>query len=232
MTKFRGVHKSYQYWFTGQNNAVIDYKETLNTLYHITVTGSNPEFSLAEKQRRQLTSSMREIPFYSYQSASTESRQGSEGLGYEESANLAEDLYSPSDLARTNLKIIGDPAWIQQGQFAGGVDTTSLGFSAFLPDDTINFDASQVMFEIAWQRPQDYDLTTGLADPYSNRKNKSREPGQSRVYTATRRTSLFANGKFTQDIEGVLYLFLKPEKDNKAVTASVPSTAKIGRAHV
>lgn len=224
MTKFRGVHKSYQYWFTGQNTSVLSYEEKLNTLYHITVTGSNPSHSLAEKQRRELTSSMREIPFYSYQAASTESRAGTDNKTFEVSANLAEDLYSPSDLAEANIKIIGDPAWIQQGQFAGGVDTTSLGYNPFLPDGTINFDSGQVLFEIAWQRPQDYDLTTGVADPYSNRKNSSREPGQSRVYIATKCVSEFNQGKFTQDIKGGLYLFLKPNKKNKAVTAAPPAT--------
>ena len=229
VTKFRGVHKSYEYWFTGKNKAVLGYSEELNNLYNVTVTGSNPQNSMAERLRRELTSSMREIPFYTYQAASAESRQGSELTGLEPTANLAENLYSPTDLARTQLKIIGDPAWLQQGNFAGGVDAANFNYSPFLPDGTINFDAGQILFEVAWQRPQDYDLTTGLADPYSNRTNGSRLPAQSRVYQALKVVSEFNHGKFEQTIEGGLYQFIKPKATNKAAGAAVPDPANITR---
>ena len=91
---------------------------------------------------------------------------------------------------------------LQQGNFAGGVDAANFNYSPFLPDGTINFDAGQILFEVAWQRPQDYDLTTGLADPYSNRTNGSRLPAQSRVYQALKVVSEFNHGKFEQTIEG------------------------------
>jgi hypothetical protein len=76
-------------------------------------------------------------------------------------------LYAYQDPGGTKLKIIGDPAWIQQGSLAGGVTSADLSPQPFLPDGTINFDNSQVLFEIAWQRPEDYDLSTGLANPYA-----------------------------------------------------------------
>lgn len=222
VNKFRGLHKSYQYWFTGQNVAVLDYQENMNNLYNITVSGTDPSNSQAALQRRLLTSSMREVPFYNYQAASTESRQGSEGKAFEGASNLAEVLYDTSGLARAKLKIIGDPAWMQQGSMAGGVTAKEFNFSAFLPDGTINFDASQIMFEIAWQRPQDYNLQTGLADPYSNNPSSPRLPLQSRVYTATKVVSEFSHGKFEQTLEGLLYYFVKPDGSNKAVGTSAP----------
>lgn len=222
VTKFNGVHKSYQYWFTGHNTAVLDYQETMNNLYNITVSGSAPQNNIAEQNRRKLTSSMREIPFYSYQAASTETRQGTEGKAFEGAANLTEVLYDPVGLANTKLKIVGDPAWIQQGSIAGGVSAREFNYNAFLPDGTINFDASQILFEVAWQRPQDYDLQTGLADPYSNNPNAPRQPLQSRVYTAQKCISEFNKGKFEQTIEGKLYMFIKPDASNKAGGASVP----------
>jgi hypothetical protein len=218
VSTFRGIHKSYPYWFTGQNTAVLDFQQQFNAMYNITVTGTDPDHNVAAKFREQYTSSMREIPFYNFQTGSTESRAGAEQNGNEAGANLAEYLYSPNDLARAKVRIIGDPAWIQQGSIFAGVEPASFNFNAFNPDGTINFDSNQVMFEIVWQRPEDYDLSTGIADPYSGgysgTANKNRKPIQSNVYQAIKVVSEFRGGKFEQTLEGSLYRFPKPDKSN------------------
>ena len=225
VNKFKGVHKSYKHWFTGQNLAVLDYQETLNNLYKITVSGSDKVNSIAERYRRNVSASMREMPFYNFDPTSTESMQGSSSKIFDGPANLAETLYDPNGLANAKIKIVGDPAWMQQGAIAGGVSKQEFNYSTFLPDGTINFDASQVMFEIAWQKPEDYDINTGLADPYSRTSANSggqRQPLQSRIYTATRVVNEFKQGKFEQTIEGRLYTFIKPDATNKAASAPVP----------
>jgi len=208
VAKFGGLHKSYKYWFTGENTDVLDYQANFNHLYNMTVSGSEPNNSAAAKLRKKYTSSMRDIPKYSFQSASTESRAGAEGEGHEVAANAAESLYSPSDMGKTKLRIIGDPAWIQQGSQSVGVSAVNFNYKGFLPDGTINFDSQQVMFEIAWQRPADYNLNTGLADPYNGSKN--RKPIESVVYQATKCTSEFKQGKFEQTIDGSLYMYPIP----------------------
>jgi hypothetical protein len=222
INKFRGLHKQYNYWFTGKNTAVIDYKETMNNLYNLTISGDQTKGNLAFQQRKAFTSSMRDQPFYNFQTASAENSAGDNGKQNEPQANLAESLYDPVGLANCNVKIVGDPAWIQQGSFAGGVSAKEFDFNAFLPDGTINFDAREVMFEIAWQRPQDYDINTGLADPYAG--SSSRQPVQSRVYTAMQCTSEFSKGSFYQNLQGKLYFFMKPNASNKAATAPPPAT--------
>jgi hypothetical protein len=88
-----------------------------------------------------------------------------------------------------------------------------------------------VLFEVVWQRPEDYDLNTGLADPYgggySGRANKTREPIQSRVYQAVKIISEFRQGAFYQTIEGTLYQFPLPNKKNtvQASASNVTSDA-------
>jgi hypothetical protein len=155
--------------------------------------------------------------------ATSEQRgQGQSNYVNEPADNAASFLYSVSDFAQVNMKIVGDPAWIQQGSFAGGVSAKEFDFNPFLPDGTINFDAREVMFEIAWQRPEDYDINTGLADPYA--KSSSRQPVQSRVYTAMQCTSEFRQGSFYQNLQGKLYFFMKPNASNKAATAPPPAT--------
>jgi len=228
LTKFRGLHKRYPYWFTGENTAVLEYTANFNSLYNITVTGSHADQSAAAQLRKKYTSSMREIPTYTYMPASNASRQGADGKGNEIAANASEYLFSPGDLGQTKLRIIGDPAWIQQGSLAGGVNPQEFGYSAFLPDGTINFDASQVMFEIAWQRPEDYNLSTGLADPYARPGNQARQPQQSNVYQCVRVISEFKAGKFEQTLEGALFMFPIPSGKNTAATAGNPNGAQDG----
>jgi uncharacterized protein YdhG (YjbR/CyaY superfamily) len=53
-----------------------------------------------------------------------------------------------------------------QGEIYRGLDPRTFNFSAFNQDGTINFDSQEILFEIVWQRPVDYDVdTTGLMDP-------------------------------------------------------------------
>ena len=225
--KFNGLHKSYKYWFTGKNSAVLDYQANFNSLYNMTISGSDSKDSGAEAIRRKYTSSMRDIPTYVYQARSSQSNFGADGKGNETSANAAEYLYNTSDLATAKVRIVGDPGWIQQGSVAAGVNPTNFDYRGFLPDGTINFDSQQVMFEIAWQRPEDYNNNTGLADPYSGaysgNENAERQAIQSYVYQARKCTSEFRQGKFEQTIEGSLYTFPVPNPRNAATakTASV-----------
>jgi len=226
LTRFRGVHKSYPYWFTGANTAVLDFTANFNSLYNLTVTGTSAKDNIAAAQREALTSSMREIPKYTYMAASSESRQGEQGRALEVQANAAEYLYSPGNMGTTKMRIIGDPAWIQQGSISGGVNAKEFSFSPFFPDGTINFDSEQVMFEISWQRPKDYDINTGLADPYAGGNNKDRLPIQSTVYQATRVISEFRQGKFEQTIEGSLFMFPKPDGTNTVGKSTGQTTAQ------
>jgi len=230
LTQFRGVHKSYPYWFTGQNTAVLDFTANFNNLYNLTVTGTSKEDSGTAAIRRDFTSSMRDIAKYTYAASSTENRTGEDGRALEAQANAAEYLYSPGNMGDGALRIIGDPAWIQQGSMAGRVSAAEFSYSAFLPDGTINFDAQQVLYEVAWQRPNDYDLRTGLADPYAGGDTKNRLPIQSSVYHATRVISEFRQGKFEQTIKGTYFRFPKPDGTNTVgkSTAANPGTAEAG----
>lgn len=231
--KFNGVHKSYKYWWTGENTAVLDYQVSFNHMYQQTVSGSEPGNSATDKLRQQRSSSMRDVPKYVYQTTSTESSQGAQGRANEIAANAAEYLYSPTDLAETKVRIVGDPAWIMQGSLSEGVNPNNFNFGGFLSDGTINMDSQQILFEVAWQRPQDYDLNTGLSDPYAN-TNGAREPIQSNVYYAKKVISEFRQGKFEQTIEGSLYSWPIPSGQNtpatKPVSVSVNSSGVSDRA--
>ena len=236
VSRFSGVHKSYPYWFTGQNIAVMEYQETMNHLYQLTVSGSETEASQISKIRQNETASMAEIITYNYAPRSTESSSGASGKQNELGANAAEVLYSPTELANSKIKIVGDPAWIMQGtNFRKPTDDYFSGeslSSGFLPDGSIAFDNQDILYEIAWQRPEDYDLDTGLADPYSQTQKKynNRTALQSRVYVCRGVVSEFNKGRFEQTLDGVLYNFPTPKKTNTANPAAANSTADQSRA--
>jgi hypothetical protein len=197
---FRGVHKVYNYWFTGQNTQVTQYEQSFNHLWSQTISSNGPTQSkdIQSKTNSRLIWSKR------FQPASNQTREGAEGNVYEAAANAADILYT-TDLAKITLNIIGDPAWIaspktpQPGAFV---------VSPFFPDGTINYGAGAPYFEFAWNRPVDYNLETGLMDPGKNNYFSDRENGraglaqESVIYKTTSVKSKFSRGKFTQELKG------------------------------
>jgi flagellar biosynthesis regulator FlbT len=221
--QFNGVHKQYNYWFTGQNTSVLSYEENLNTLYKAVLTGGVNTIS----------SSATELIKYGVDSRSAESAQGAKGKANEPPANLAEQLYSPTDLGRCNMTIVGDPAWLQQGEAFAAFPRTQWNFNAFLEDGTINIDSQEPIFEIAFNKPADYNLSTGLMDPNQQNQatlNQTAKAGPaqiSRIYIATDCTSMFDKGKFTQQLQGTLYI-LDPKRvaqDNEAINIAACQSA-------
>ena len=210
--KFKGVVKSYPYWFTGENTAVLDYRANFNKLYVQTISGSSADSQLLARSRANFIDSTRDMPFVDFQARSTESAQGAAGKANELAASAAEYLYNPADNGQGEITIIGDPAWIQQGSAVGEINPTAVNYSPFTSDGTINYDTQDVLFEIVWQRPEDYDLSKGLADPYARTQDifGDRQPRQSVIYRATGITSEFVKGRFQQKIKGVLYRYRVP----------------------
>lgn len=216
---YLGVHKSYPYWFTGQNTAVLDYQASFNRMYQLIVSGSTPNDNYLNTLLKGTSASMRDQLKWYVAPRSNQSTAGAENRGYEIPSEAAEYLYDPTSLATAKVRIIGDPAWIQQGALLGSSSLAAYG-QPFMSDGTINFDGGQPMFEIAWQKPQDYDIATGLADPY---KTQNRNPVQSFVYNAYTVTSEFRGGRFEQVITGSLYPFPKPDGSNTVAPGQWPS---------
>lgn len=214
---YNGRHKSYEYWFTGKNSSVISYEENLNSLYYIILSNSN----LAGATSSTTGASVTELLKYSPQTASGISTTGAEGRTLEPSSSAADQLYNPGDLKECNMTIVGDPAWLQQGEaFVALPKGDPYYFRAFLPDGTINFDSQQILFEVAFNAPRDYNLATGLIQPSADKLNSTTQLDQvtqtplsaqfSRLYIAKECTSNFNKGKFTQELKGSLMVFYPP----------------------
>jgi hypothetical protein len=207
--RFRGVQKSYKYWFTGENTEVLDYNADFNFIYYTVVNSKQEEtqtsdYRYAEYVRRR------------FQTKSNENIQSGTSEDVTEPAAQAKDnLYSPGDLNKAHLTILGDPAWIQQGELGTGITGPGFNYNPYLPDGTINVEAEEVLFEIAWNKPVDYNLETGLMEPGQRiygandlvNNPASKQTTQSYIYKAVTVNSMFSKGKFTQELEGVRVLF-------------------------
>lgn len=214
--QYRGTHKRYDYWFTGINTQILDYQQDFNYIYYIVQNARSPE-------RTRTTTNHREVPRYFAQPRSDQSDQMNEGPVSEPSAQLADYLYSPGDTAKVKLRILGDPAWIQQGDVRGGLTRGNQLYSAFLPDGTVNYNGQEILFEVLWNKPVDYDLETGLMDPGTKNYNSNRRAGQAGdavqtyVYRANSCVSIFNRGRFEQELEGSqIYFTLPQDKQQQA----------------
>ena len=203
---FKGVHKQYNYWFTGENTQVLSYEQSYNSLYTAVLSGGPS--SPYNNQNDQIK--------FAWQTRSNESSQGASARANEPAANAADYLYNASDLAVANMTIVGDPAWLQQGEAFAVPPRTNFNFNAFLADGTINYESQQILFEILINTPSDYNLNTGLMDPNapSVTNPAAKAPGsnrQSYVYRANTIVSDFVKGKFTQQLNGSLISYFKDQ---------------------
>ena len=200
---FRGAHKIYNYIFTGQNTQVLHFDQSFDKLWTQALTADTNILEQIKNQKLQMNS--REQWVQHYFAASGQSNQGGEGKVFEAGANAADFLYGPN-YGKITMSIIGDPAWIPSAQYEYNTDKFST--EPFWPDGAINNTASIPYFEFAWNRPVDYNLTTGLMDPGQKNYFANRDKGQaglateSQTYVASRCKSFFKGGKFTQELEG------------------------------
>lgn len=213
-SKYMGVHKRYQYLFSGKNTSIIDFNQDFNYLYYLVVskkTGAETE-TITGNYRKTLPDAKR-----AYQPNSNQPNMGSDGNTNEGAANAADYLYSPADQSKIKLQVVGDPAWIWQGEVWQGVAKQDMNYDPFLPDGTINFDAGETWFEILFNKPVDYNLNTGLMDPTTNNyrptNSNSSYPEQTFIYKPISITSTFSKGAFTQELVGTIVIWQLPIED-------------------
>ena len=205
-SRFRGLHKVYNYWFTGQNTQVLDFSQEYNNLYRWVLTGDQI------KNQETTTSDPRNITRRTVMVASAQSSQGADKQANEAAANAADYLYSPGDQGAVKLKIVGDPAWLMQGEVTTGVSAKNFNFAPFNADGTINYEASEITFSIGWNQPTDYNFDTGIMNVSANNVSgtaalgvaASSGPQNTYAYVAQTVRSTFSKGRFEQELEGKL----------------------------
>jgi hypothetical protein len=216
-SRYRGSHKSYNYWFTGANKEILNFEQEYNNLYRLIISGLNVPVQQARTDFRDPNQYRR-----TFLPSSENHAKGADGNTNEAGDNAASFLYSPTDQAKAKLRIVGDPAWMQQGEIAEGVSASNFNFDPFNNDGTINYDSQEVVFDISWNQPTDYNFNTGLMEV----NNTGVKPGGTPrtqpqfnfTYTAIKCKNIFSKGRFEQDLEG--RLLIEYEKNSTPATAA------------
>ena len=212
--KFRGVHKSYDYWFTGKNTQVLRYEQSYNAQY-VQVMGSRNKSQGIQNntagkdwQLSQGIGSPANVP-----SQPSTSIQGSTNDANTPVATATDYLYSAADQGYVKIQIVGDPAWLLQGEIKG-ITPNTVNFNGFYPDGSVCYETQEVVFAINFNAPADYNNApgsggpaggTGLMDTVSRSSPINSAGGStqaSAAYKATVITSRFSKGSFTQEVEG------------------------------
>ena len=219
---YRGVHKNYNYWFTGLNTQILNYEQQIDNMYRLTISGignliaQNSSVSYRDQYRK------------TYQTASSNRALGAKGPTNEPGDNAAGFLYDIASMVKAKLEIVGDPAWLQQGEVGTGINWPNFNFNPFNADGGINFESQQVLFDISFNQPTDYDLNTGIMNVNSHNTGLSGPmgglPQANFTYVATHCKSVFSKGTFKQHLEGKLKMESATSK-----SASGIDTASIGR---
>jgi len=192
-SKYRGAHKAYDYWFTGLNTQILSYEQEYNQAYYTTVTQSSSGLASSPPTGRDQQKQ-------AIQATSEQRTQGQANYVREPSDSAAAFLYSVADFSEVRMKILGDPAWMQQGEAAFGVSARNFEFQPFNSDGTINYDSQQVTYTVSFNRPTDYDFTTGIM----NTNSGTGAPQETFRFQAKSCKNVFSKGRFEQELVGAL----------------------------
>jgi hypothetical protein len=216
-SRYRGVHKAYQYWFTGANTQILSYEQNYNNAYRLFLSGIGADV------QQQTTTDFRDQNRYIYMATSPDQSQGAKNYANEPGNNAASFLYDPTSLSQVKLRIVGDPAWLQQGEVGLGVNSKTFDFNPFNSDGSINYDSQAVMFSVAFNTPADYDFNTGLVNVNAN--NRNGQPQEYYTFQATKVKSIFSKGRFEQELEGKVLIEKKTSNNPAAGRPNVATTA-------
>ena len=200
--KFKGTHKKYNYWFTGENTEIIDFEQELNASFYVAMDNK------AETKVEENSTNEKNFAY-----------EANDGTGeYSEPANRAAGIiYSPVDFARSIMTIFGDPDFIQQNEvfFRPGEV-----FDAFMPDGSVNTESNEVLYEIFFRTQNDYNDNTGMAELQTPELTAKKL-----IYRLIRATTRFSKGQITQELEGLIREFAdlhgKAKVEREAVAGPV-----------
>ena len=221
MPNGKGIHKIYDYIFTGENTQVLDFKLRFNVAYIQTM--SQGSGNVADKDpANAFNPGVKEL---------TRSKEGSLQAGQSVKKVRATDLFSSimndgADLITADIDIVGDPAYLPTGDFFMDKqygDNPSIYLEPFYPDGTINMVLGPPYVQVNLKTPTDYNDFTGLMDPNQTGKYKSSEFNG--VYRVIDIESTFSGGVFSQRLSVVRAPLQPVVKGGQRTLARDPSVA-------
>jgi hypothetical protein len=195
------------------NTQILSYEQEYNQAYYTTVTQSSSGLaSTPPTGRDQMKQAV--------MATSEQRTQGQANYTNAAADSAAAFLYSIADFAEVRMRILGDPAWMQQGEVAYGVSAKNFEFSAFNSDGSINYDSQQVTYSVSFNRPTDYDFNTGIM----NTNSGTGAPQETFRLQAKSCKNIFSKGRFEQELVGVL---IPPTTNAPPTSNARPNTVTV-----
>lgn len=199
-SSYYGPHKKYNYWYTGKNSEILAYEQDYNLLYNVDAASSS---DAATKNTQSAT-----VSFKTGQNTdSVNSKPGTNDV----INSVKSFLYSPNDLLKFKLKILGDPDYLMPSVGLAGTN----GLQKWYGDNfSINPNSGQVFIEIYFEQAEDYSNQSGLLIPngdiqFMNYPAELKGKVKGMVYMLTNVVSTFSKGKFEQSLSGIIPEFAK-----------------------
>jgi len=192
-----GVHKVYDYIFSGKNTEVLSFDLKFRNAFMQTMTAGTGSPFANKNADNPFLPQVKEQP----QSIEGNTANGKDSLNRARAKDLFSTVMSDGvDMVELSLGIVGDPAYFTTSDFYWQ-DRVRQGrqyTEAFMPDGTINYELSQPYVQVNLKTPVDYDEITGLANP-----NVATNSSFSGVYKVTEITNNFSAGIFQQTLRGI-----------------------------
>lgn len=225
---YYGPHKTYEYWYSGQNSEIISYEQTLNNAYFNVVLSDLPI------DRTEPTENDSTVGNEALQNGAAVTNTGSIDVqGKAAQNNYLTSLFDPGSFATAKITILGDPDFLVQDS-PGSIDEL---YSRFYGDDgfTVNPAGGQVFIEISFKEAVDLDYKNGYLDIndrilFWKYPDSIAEEIKGVIYLVTMVDSTFAGGVFKQVLTCVIETLgeFSNERPNErepstTATASSPS---------
>ena len=193
-----GVHKIYDYMFTGKNTQITNLRLDFQSAYYEAqqLGTGNPtndkDLNTRSPMRKVLTTS-----------SEGQTVNNDDTIGLKRAKDLMTSImHDGVSMQELNMGIIGDPAFLPTGdgfwqpQGNGG----SIYTSPFLPDGTINYDITPPYVQLNFKTPTGYDDISGLADPSDPQNKKYSSDEFNGIYQVFQVESTFTGGMFSQQM--------------------------------
>jgi hypothetical protein len=222
-SSYYGPHKKYNYWYTGKNAEILSYEQDYNLLYTVDAASAS---DVDAKNAQSATIAQRSA----INIDSDNSKPGTNDV----INSVKSFLYSPGDLLKFKLKILGDPDYLMPSVGLAGTN----GLQKWYGDNlTINPNSGQVFIEIYFEQAEDYSNTNGLLVPngdiqFMNYPAELKGKVKGMVYMLSKVTSTFSKGKFEQSLTGIIPEFAQaggarttpPVAPNSRAKANTPTS--------
>lgn len=200
---YKGPVKRYRYWYTGENSEIIKYEQTFNNSFYNTVL--DPNYSL-ETPSPIPNAGDKRTPVV---------RTGENNIGLEAQNSYITSLYEPGAWASAKLEILGDPDLLAFPTVSGDLKKYDSGqYNPYYATDgvTVNPMSGQMFIEIDFKEAVDYNNNTGVLDINESimfwkypPEIAAKVKGVSYMIKGV--TSIFRNGRFTQELDLVVNAF-------------------------